>query len=71
MQDLLSLEQVEREGNSKDEKPKKKKSSVSKEERIAAAAKELDMARQIIDLKLEDLVKSVQKSEHKTKHTFD
>lgn len=69
MQDLLSLEQIGKEG-SKEEKPKKKKSSVSREERIAAAAKELDMARQIIDLKLEDLIKSALKPEHKAKQTL-
>lgn len=69
MQDLLSFEQPERE-SAKKEKPKKKKATVSKEERIAAAARELELARQTMNLKPEDLIKSALKTEQATKHTF-
>ena len=69
MQDLLSFEQPEK-GTVSNEKPKKKKASVSKAERIAAAAKELDLARQTMGLKPEDLIKAALKTERTTKHTF-
>lgn len=69
MQDLLSFEQPKK-GTVSNEKPKKKKASVSKEERIAAAAKELDLARQTMGLKPEDLLKVALKTERTTKHTF-
>ena len=46
MQDLLSLEQAEKDKT----RHAKKKSLMSKEERNIAAAKELDMARQAIDI---------------------
>lgn len=65
MQDLLSLEQ-----SARAEARRGKKSAVSREERITAAAKELDMARRVIDLDPEEVVKSALRAERPRRQTL-